>query len=90
MSNVDIDKDGLIEPIIIYGTKTVEGFTRINIIIFYKDKKYAIRAYECDLDPCRTLRKSSNYQQLPEKIKLYLEKLLEKMRQEQNVILKNG
>jgi hypothetical protein len=89
-SNSDIDKDGLIEPIVIYGTKTVEGYSRINIIIFYKGEKYSIKAQECDLDQCRTLKRSDKYGKLPEKIKLYLDKLLEKLRQEQGVILKNG
>jgi hypothetical protein len=89
-SNSDIDKDGLIEPIFIYGTKTIEGYSKINIIIFYKGKQYSIKAQECDLDECRTLKRNRNYPQLPEKIKLYLDKLLENLRHEQGVILKNG
>ncbi|HEX3078845.1 MAG TPA: hypothetical protein VHQ04_00215, partial [Puia sp.] len=71
-SNSDIDKDGLMEPIVIYGTKTIEGYSRINIIIFYKGEKYSIKAHECDLDQCRTLKKSTQYGKLPQKIKLYL------------------
>jgi hypothetical protein len=90
ISNSDIDKDGLIEPIVIYGTKTIEGYSRINIMIFYKGEKYSIKAQECDLDKCRTLNRSDKYGQLPRNIKLYLDKLLEKLRQEQGVILKNG
>jgi hypothetical protein len=89
-SNRDIDKDGLIEPIFIYGTKTIDGYSKINIFIFYKGKQYSIKAHECDLDICRTLKRNSWYSQLPEKIKLYVDNLFEKLRHEQGVILNNG
>ena len=85
----DIDGDGIIEPVIVYGTKTEDDIRRIKIITVYKGSKYVIRAVECTLDDCRTFKKDEKFKDLPPAIKLYIDKLLEKMRTEQNVLLKN-
>lgn len=89
-SLIDIDGDKQIDPVIVYGTKTEEGFNRIKIITVYKNKKYVIRAIECLLDDCRTFKKDETYNQLPKSINSFIDKMLEKIRAEQNVILKNG
>ncbi len=89
-SNTDIDGDKLIDPVIVYGTKTEEGFRRIKIITVYKGKKYVIRAVESNVDYGRSLQKDESIKQLPEKIQNFLDKLMDKMRAEQNVILQNG
>ncbi|MCC9073742.1 hypothetical protein LNQ49_19355 [Flavobacterium sp. F-65] len=90
-STQDIDNDGYIEPILVYGTKTDdENIRRIKIITVYKGKKYAIRAVECDLDYCRSFKKDKNWDLLPQKIKSYIDKLLAKIRKEQHVLLKDG
>jgi hypothetical protein len=90
-STQDIDGDGYIEPILVYGTKTDDDYTRrIKIITIYKNKKYVIRAVECDLDYCRSFKKDKNWNLLPSKIKTHIDKLVVKMRKEQNVILTDG
>ena len=89
-SHTDIDGDKLIDPVIVYGTKTDVGFNRIKIITVYKGKKYVIRAVECELDNCRSFKKDEIYNQLPKSINTYIDNLLEKIRKEQNVILQNG
>lgn len=89
-SVTDIDKDKIIDPVIVYGTKNEYGVRRIKIIVIYKGQKYAIRAVECDLDYCRSLKKDESFKRLPLKIQLYIDVLLEKMRKEQGVILHNG
>ncbi|MEO8240498.1 MAG: hypothetical protein ABI576_20505 [Flavobacterium sp.] len=87
----DLDNDGYIEPIIIYGSRNENGeIRRIKIIVIYKSKKYVIRAVECDLDDCRSYKKDTNWNVLPPKIKTYVEKLIEKLRKEQNLLLKDG
>nr|WP_278022294.1 hypothetical protein [Flavobacterium ginsengisoli] len=87
----DIDGDGYIEPIIVYGTRNEDGYIRrVKIITVYKKKKYVIRAIECDFDNCRSFEKDQNWNTLPQKIKLYVNQLTEKMRKEQDVLLKNG
>lgn len=90
-SNKDLDGDGYIEPVIVYGTRDEnDEIRRVKIITTYKNKKYVIRAVECDLDDCRNFKKDANWNLLPQKIKIYVDNLVEKIRKEQDLILKNG
>lgn len=87
----DIDGDGYIEPIVVYGTRTEnDEIRRVKIITIYKDKKYVIRAVECDLDDCRSFTKDSAWNSLPQKLKTYVDQLTAKLRREQNLLLKDG
>lgn len=87
----DLDNDGYAEPIIVYGTRDEDGeIRRVKIITVYKEKKYVIRAVECILDFCRSFKKDSNWNLLPQKIKVYVTQLTEKIRKEQNLLLKDG
>jgi len=87
----DLDDDGYIDPVIVYGTRNEnDEIRRVKIITVYKNKKYAIRAIECDLDYCRSFKKDENWNTLPQKIKSYLNQLVEKIRKEQNLLLKDG
>ncbi|MBB4803117.1 hypothetical protein HNP37_003192 [Flavobacterium nitrogenifigens] len=90
-STKDLDGDGYIDPIIVYGTRTeYDEIRRVKIITVYKNKKYAIRAVECDLDDCRSFKKDQNWNMLPQKIKTYVDQLVVKLRKEQNLLLKDG
>ncbi|SHL14287.1 M949_RS01915 family surface polysaccharide biosynthesis protein [Flavobacterium chilense] len=90
-STKDLDGDGYIDPVIVYGSKTEYGeIRRVKIITVYKNKKYAIRAVECDLDYCRSFKKDENWNSLPPKIKTYVNELVAKIRKEQNLLLKDG
>ncbi|RZJ51976.1 MAG: hypothetical protein EOO44_13225 [Flavobacterium sp.] len=90
-SQKDLDGDGYIDPVVVYGTRNEnQEIRRVKIITIYKDKKYAIRAVECDLDYCRSFKKDSNWNLLPQKIKTYVNQLVEKLRKEQNILLKDG
>ena len=90
-STKDLDGDGYIEPIIVYGTRNEDDeISRVKIITVYKNKKYVIRAVECVFDECRSLKKDANWNLLPQKIKMYVDKLVDKMRKEQGLLLKNG
>lgn len=87
----DIDTDGYAEPIIVYGTRDEDNeIRRVKIITVYKNKKYVIRAVECVLDDCRSFKKDPNWNLLPQKIKTYINQLVEKLRKEQGLILKDG
>ena len=86
----DIDKDQQIDPIIVYGTKTEYGFRRVKIITLYKGKKYVIKAVESTLDYGRTFKKDDSFKQLPIEIRKYIDKLIERMRADQGILLKNG
>jgi len=90
-STKDIDGDGYIDPVIVYGTRNENNeIRRVKIITIYKNKKYAIRAVECDLDYCRTFKKDANWNSLPPKIKTYVDNLVAKLRKEQDLILHDG
>ncbi|WJS97030.1 hypothetical protein NYQ10_11350 [Flavobacterium johnsoniae] len=90
-STKDLDGDGYIDPIVVYGSKTEYGeIRRVKIITVYKNKKYAIRAVECELDDCRSFKKDQNWNALPQKIETYIDQLIVKLRKEQNLLLKNG
>ena len=90
-STKDIDGDGYIEPVIVYGTRTEnDDIRRVKIITVYKNKKYVIRAVECDLDICRSFEKDKNWNLMPQKVKTYINSLVEKLRKDQGLLLKNG
>lgn len=87
----DLDSDGYVEPMIVYGSRNEDDeIRRVKIIIIYKNKKYVIRAVECILDDCRSFKKDSNWNLLPQKIKTYIDKLVEKIRKDQGILLKDG
>lgn len=90
-STKDLDGDGYIDPVIVYGSKTEYGdVRRVKIITVYKNKKYVIRAVECDLDYCRSFKKDASWNSLPQKIKTHIDQLVVKLRKEQNLLLKDG
>jgi len=90
-STKDIDGDGYIEPIIVYGTRTeYDEIRRVKIITIYKNQKYVIRAVECDLDYCRSFKKDKNWNLLPQKVKTYVNNLVIKLRKEQYLLLTDG
>ncbi|MBF4491845.1 MULTISPECIES: M949_RS01915 family surface polysaccharide biosynthesis protein [unclassified Flavobacterium] len=90
-STKDLDGDGYIDPIIVYGTKNEnDEIRRVKIITVYKNQKYVIRAVECTLDDCRNFKKDKNWDSLPQKIKTYVDQLVVKLRKEQDLLLKNG
>jgi hypothetical protein len=90
-SATDLDGDKLIDPVIVYGTKDSDDeYRRVKIITVYKGKKIVIRAVESTLDYGRSFKKDKQFNTLPAKIKTHLEKLLNKIRDEQGVLLKDG
>ncbi|MFZ0597247.1 MAG: hypothetical protein WAM46_09715, partial [Flavobacterium sp.] len=90
-STKDLDGDGYIDPVIVYGTRNEnDEIRRVKIITVYKNKKYAIRAVECVLDDCRSFKKDANWNALPQKIKTYVDNLVVTLRKEQDLLLKDG
>ncbi|MBF4516391.1 hypothetical protein IRZ71_08555 [Flavobacterium sp. ANB] len=90
-STKDLDGDGYIEPIIVYGTRDENNeIRRVKIITVYKKQKYVIRAVECNLDDCRSFKKDKNWSLLPKKIQIYVDQLVAKIRKEQGLLLKDG
>lgn len=88
----DIDNDGLIDPVIIYGTSgmnhTDDG--RIKILIYYKGKKFAIRHQNGTLDFERNTRVDKAFYTLPVKIQEHVKLIMKKMMDDGNAIFPYG
>lgn len=93
-SFTDMDGDGYVDPLIVYGTtaedKPPHSVQRVKLILVYKGKKYAIRAVECMLDYCRHLQYDPAYRNLPATLRRKVETVMEQMRREQDLILHEG
>lgn len=92
-SFTDMDSDGYIDPLIVYGTAAEDrphAVQRVKLILVYKGKKYAIRAVECELDYCRHLQYDPAYKTLPATLRRKVEAVMEQMRREQDLILHEG
>lgn len=89
-SFTDMDGDGYIDPLIIYSTSTDDRVQRIRLITVYKGKKYVIRAVECVMDDCRSLRYDAGFKTLPAAVRKKVAVVMERMRKEQNIILEDS
>lgn len=90
-STKDLDGDGYIDPVIVYGTRDEnDEIRRLKIITVHKNKKYVIRAVESVFDEGRSFKKDKEWNLLPQKIKTYVTNLAVKLRKEQDLILKDG
>ena len=77
----DLDKDGLIDPVIVYGTFGKEGYSdgRVKILTFYKGQKVAIRHQNSVLDPSRKTQVDATFYTLPGKIQAHVKEIMAKM-----------
>ena len=74
----DFDNDGIIEPIIFYGTNGYNGYDdgRAKILLYYKGKKIGIRIQNGVLDDERNFSVDADFYNLPKKIQ---DKIFEQM-----------
>ncbi|WP_199136535.1 M949_RS01915 family surface polysaccharide biosynthesis protein [Pedobacter sp. ASV12] len=77
----DLDGDGLIEPIIVYGTFGNNGYDdgRLKILIYYKGQKTAIRHQNGVLDGERKTQVDLTFYSLPTQVQAHVKELMEKM-----------
>lgn len=77
----DLDGDGLIDPIIVYGTFGHEGYTdgRAKILVYYKGIKTAIRHQNSVLDATRKTQVDVTFYSLPASIQTHVKELMEKL-----------
>ncbi len=92
ISLADIDKDGLSDPIIVYGTSGINGTQdgRIKILIFYKGAKRAIRHQNGILDSERNTQVDSVFYTLPVEIQGYVKGLMRKMMGDNKTLFPSG
>jgi hypothetical protein len=87
----DYDKDGLIDPIIVYGTSTTNGFDdgRIKILLHYKGQKVAIRHQNSVLDGGRITQIDPTFYTLPNPLQDALIKKIELLEAYKHAIFPN-
>lgn len=66
----DFDNDGIIEPIVIYGTNGYNGYDdgRIKILLYYKGKKIGLRIQNGILDDQRNFNVDADFYNLPKNL----------------------
>jgi hypothetical protein len=74
----DVDGDGIIEPIIVYGSSGMNGIGdgRIKILIYYKGQKTAIRHQNSEMDGGRSTDIDVAFYTLPLPLQQYTRKLM--------------
>jgi hypothetical protein len=77
----DLDGDGLIDPLIVYGTFGQDGYSdgRAKILTYHKGLKVAIRHQNSTSAAGRKTQVDLNFYALPSKIQTHLKTVMEKM-----------
>lgn len=88
----DVDGDGLVEPILVYGTFGPNGYDdgRAKIILFYKGQKVAIRHQNGVLDHERKTQVDLTFYALPAKIQDHVKQIMATMVEKNHAIFPSG
>lgn len=88
----DFDNDGIIEPIIFYGTNGYNGYDdgRAKILLYYKGKKIGIRIQNGVLDDERNFSVDADFYNLPKKIQDKIFEQMNFMEKNNHIILPYG
>lgn len=88
----DFDNDGIIEPIIFYGSNGYNGYDdgRAKILIYYKGKKVGIRIQNGILDDERNFSVDADFYNLPKKIQDKVFEQMNFMEKNNHSLLPNG
>ena len=84
----DVDANGIIDPIIVYGTKGLNGFGdgRVKIVVYNNGKKFVIRHQNGISDYDRITKVDAGFYQLPSKIQRRVKEIIENLIKDKNVI----
>lgn len=88
----DIDGDGKVDPVIVYGTFGGDGYDdgRLHICIYYKGQKRMIRHQNSPYDDMRNTRVEKTFYTLPQKIQRYIQALMKNMENDNHAIFPYG
>lgn len=88
----DLDGDGLIEPIVVYGTFGINGYDdgRLKILTYYKGQKTAIRHQNSVTDQGRKTQIDLTFYNLPAKVQAHVKELMAKMEKNNHAIFPSG
>lgn len=84
----DYDGDGLVDPILVYGTSGVNDLEdgRVKIIIYYKQKKVAVRHQNSIDDYGRHTKVDKQFYELPEPLQDRVKEIMHRMEQDENTV----
>lgn len=84
----DLDGDGEVDPVIVYGSSAANGKSdgRLKILIYYKGKKVAIRHQNSELDGERTTEVDKEFYDLPERVQGFVRGLMKRLAGDGQVI----
>ncbi|MBQ0735617.1 M949_RS01915 family surface polysaccharide biosynthesis protein [Aquimarina celericrescens] len=76
----DLDNDGLVDPILVYGTRGQNAYKdgRVKIMVYYRGKRMSIKHQNSEIEDGRLTKINKNFYGLPTQIQ---EAVKEKMRQ---------
>lgn len=88
----DVDQDGLMEPILVYGTSGMNGTDdgRIKILTYYKGSKRAIRHQNGTLDLQRNTQVDKTFYELPEAIQDHVKNIMVRLAENNHAIFPAG
>ena len=90
----DIDKDGLADPIIVYGTSGADGYSegrgRVKILIYHNNKKIVLRHQDGVLDDERNTQVDAAFYKLPKVVQNEVVKIMHDIEVTTNTIFPNG
>jgi len=88
----DIDKDGIIEPILVYGTSGINGTDdgRVKLLTFYHGEKKAIRHQNGTLDHERNTQVDKSFYELPIAIQQRIKEVMQEISTHNLAIFPSG
>jgi hypothetical protein len=84
----DLDKDGFVDPVIVYGTFGKQGYAdgRAKILIYYKGQKVAIRHQNSISEQFRKTQIDTTFYALPQQIQLHIKEIMAKMVEKKHAV----
>lgn len=88
----DVDKDGLIDPILVYGSSAANGVNdgRLKILTWYKDRKVVIRHQNGTLDDERNTQVDPAFYNLPLVLQNRVRSIMLKLNDKTDIIFPYG
>lgn len=84
----DLDGDGVVDPVMVYGSAGANGRSdgRLKILVYYKGKKVAVRHQNSEFDGGRTTEVDKEFYELPEKVQGFVRGLMKRLEEEDKAI----
>lgn len=87
----DLDGDGVMDPVVVYGSSAMNGIGdgRMKILIYYKGKKVAVRHQNSEMDEGRHTEVDKEFYGLPEKVQVFVRGLMKRIAEDDNSLFQH-